>query len=90
MPIESVNLDGINDGVYRGSFTYGSFTYEVEVGIKGHNIEKIDVISNRDTKYARKAEGVIGRVLEKQSLDVNVVSGASTTSKALLKAIENA
>ncbi|KUO71031.1 MAG: hypothetical protein APF77_15145 [Clostridia bacterium BRH_c25] len=90
MTIENINMEEINDGVYRGSFAYGSYTYEVEVNIKDHRIGKIDVISNRDTEHAKKAESVISRILEKQSLDVDVVSGATTTSKALLKAIENA
>lgn len=33
---------------------------------------------------------IINRVLEKQSLDVDVVTGAIATSKGILKAIENA
>lgn len=90
MPIENVNLEEINDGTYRGDYSYGSYTYKVDVIVKAHKIEKIDVINNRDTSHAKKAEGVISRVLEKQSLNVDAVSGATTTSKALLKAIENA
>ncbi|AOT71241.1 FMN-binding protein [Geosporobacter ferrireducens] len=90
MPIENVDLNKINDGVYKGDFSYGSHTYKVEVSVIEHKLEKIDVISNRDSSHAKKAEGVISRILEEQSLDVDVVSGATTTSKALLKAVENA
>jgi uncharacterized protein with FMN-binding domain len=90
MKIEDVNLQKVNDGTYEGDYSYGSYTYELAVSVKAHKIEKIDVISNRDTSHAKKAEGVISRVLEKQSANVDAVSGATTTSKALLKAIENA
>jgi uncharacterized protein with FMN-binding domain len=36
------------------------------------------------------AEGVVKSILDQQKNDVDVVSGATTTSKALLKAVENA
>lgn len=90
MPIENVDLGKVQDGTYNGAYVYGSYTYEVQVAVKGHKIEKIDVVSNRDSSYAKKAEGVIDRVLEEQAVNVDAVSGATTTSKALLKAIENA
>jgi uncharacterized protein with FMN-binding domain len=89
MPIASVDLSTARDGTYRGSYSYGSFTYVVQTTVKSRHIETITVIKNRNTLYARKAEGVIPRVLEAQSPDVDAVTGATTTSKALLKAIEN-
>ena len=90
MPINEVDLSGVPDGSYKGDFTYGKFTYEVEAAVKDHRIENIGILKNRDTKHAKKAEGVIENVLKAQSLDVDTVTGATTTSKALLKAIENA
>jgi uncharacterized protein with FMN-binding domain len=45
---------------------------------------------NRTTKYARMAEAVVKNILDQQKNDVDVVSGATTTSKALLKTVENA
>lgn len=90
MPIQNINLANMDDGSYKGEYSYGSYTYQVEVQVKKNRIEDIHVIHNRDTSYAKKAEGVIHRVLGKQALDVNAVSGATTTSKALLKAMENA
>lgn len=88
--IENVNLQEIDDGIYRGSYTYGSYTYEVEVKVNDHKISEIDIVSNRDTSHSKKAEGIIIKVVEEQSLDVDIVAGATTTSKALLKSIENA
>lgn len=40
--------------------------------------------------YREVNESIISRVVENQSLKVDVVTGATVTSKALLKAIENA
>lgn len=90
MPINEVDLSRVSDGSYRGDFSYGGFTYEVEVSVKDHKIEGIEILRNRESKHAKKAEGVAEKVLEAQSLKVDAVTGATTTSKALLKAIENA
>ncbi len=90
MVIEDVDLNTIDDGVYNGSFEYGSFTYAVEVVMENHSIVQINVTSNRDSSHAKKAEEIISVVLNKQAINADAVSGATTTSKALLKAIENA
>ncbi len=89
MTINDIKLDTISDGVYHGNFTYGGFTYVTETVVKNHKIENINVIQNRKSKFAKKAEGVIPKILQGQTLKVDVVSGATTTSKAILKAIEN-
>ena len=91
MTINEVHLSAMNDGTYPGDFTYGGFTYKVEVVVRDRRIELINILHDRgDSDYARKAEGVIDRVIKAQSLQVDAVTGATTTSKALLKAIENA
>ena len=53
-------------------------------------LEKIEVLKNVNNEYSLKAEAVLDRVIADQSLKVDVISGATTTSKALLKALENA
>ncbi len=90
MPIETVDLADVEDGTFQGDFSYGGFTYEVAVAVKDHRIETIDILKNRDTKHAKQAAGVVSKVLSAQTVNVDVVTGATTTSKALLKAIENA
>jgi len=91
MNIREIELSRVKDGAFHGEFTYGNFTYAVEVVVQDHNIQRISILNNRgDSDYAKKAEGVTGRVIKAQSLKVDVVTGATTTSKALLKAIENA
>ena len=90
MPINHVDLAQVKDRTYPGTFTYGGFTYEVMVTVVNHGIKNITITKNRNTSHAQKAEGVMSRIMEQQKNDVDVVSGATTTSKALLKAVENA
>lgn len=90
LQISHVDIDSAQDGKYTGDYSYGGYTYEVEVEIKDRRIAKILIVSNRDTKHAKIAEEVIPVIVRKQQNNVDAMSGATTTSKALLKAIEKA
>ncbi len=89
MEIQNVDINGIRDGDYLGSFSYGGFKYEVKTIVGDHKIKDIMILHNRDTKYARRAEGVVSEIIKNQTPNVDVISGATTTSKVLMKAVEN-
>lgn len=55
--------------------------------LKGLHVE---VIANRKSNFAHFAEGVIPRVIKAQKANVDTITGAPTTSKCLLKAVESA
>jgi uncharacterized protein with FMN-binding domain len=90
MPINHIDLSKVRDGTYQGDFAYGGYDYQAEVTVAGHQIKGITVVKNRNTRQAKMAEGVVKRILDQQENDVDAVSGATTTSKALLKAVERA
>ncbi len=91
MPIESVDLSKVKDGSYQGSYSYNRSNFIVEVTVKNHKIEKIDILKAfTGTPYAVRAKAIIDTVITNQSLNVDVITGATTTSKAYLKSIENA
>ncbi|BFN38338.1 FMN-binding protein [Fidelibacter multiformis] len=90
MEIQPIPLQAIPDGRYEGRFTYSNFEYAVEVLVENHQITGIRVLQNRTSDYAKKAEGVLEKVVKEQKTNVEAVTGATTTSKALLKAVENA
>lgn len=89
MKIQNVDINEIRDGDYIGAFSYGGFKYEVKTIVVDHKIKDIVILHNRDTKHARRAEGVVSEILESQTPNVDAISGATTTSKALMKAVEN-
>jgi uncharacterized protein with FMN-binding domain len=88
--IKDIDLGKVADGRYAGEFSYSRTNCKVEVIVRDHRIEGINVLENGTSAYAKKAEGVISRVIEQNKTNVDVVSGATTTSKALLKAVEAA
>jgi uncharacterized protein with FMN-binding domain len=88
--INGMNLDRIEDGVYMASYVYNeAMGATVVVTVIDHQIEEI-VIQEHKTGLGRKAEQIVDRVIEKQSLRVDAISGATGSSKVILKAIENA
>lgn len=90
MEIVHVEPAFIPDGVYRGVASDGSFTYKVEVSVRGKAIVRVTALSSRPSPYARYAEGVFTRVMNNQSPAVDGITRATTSSKMLLKAVENA
>lgn len=87
MRIAMPDIAALADGTYAGSATDGSFIYKVKVGVASHKIVSVESLANRTTSYARLAEGVYPRVVRSQTVDVDAVTGATTTSRVLLKAI---
>ncbi len=89
LPISDVDLTKLDDGVYSGSYSTFPITAEVKVIIKDHQITKIDLVKHTNGQ-GQAAEVLPGRVVEAQSLDVDAITGATYSSKVILKAIENA
>lgn len=89
-PVPPVNLATVADGTYQGKETTGGFTYVVEVAVAQHKIARINILRNRPAVYPLLAAGVARKVMNAQRVNVDAVTGATTTSKALLLAIEDA
>ncbi|EKQ51558.1 MULTISPECIES: FMN-binding protein [unclassified Clostridium] len=89
LTISKVDLSKISDGVYIGSYDVDFIAAKVSVTVKSHKIENIDLLEHK-TDRGKPAEVITDRVVKAQSLQVDAVSGATNSSKTILKAIENA
>ncbi|HHX16422.1 MAG TPA: FMN-binding protein [Mollicutes bacterium] len=87
--IKEINLTQIEDGKYIGRYEVFPVAVEVEVAILDHKISKIKIIEHENGQGG-SAEVIIDKVIEKQSLEVDVIAGATYSSKVILKAIEDA
>ena len=89
MDIRNVNLNNVKDGEYIGSYSYGGFEYKVKTIVNDHKIMDIVILQNRGTRHAKRAAGVVAGIIQNQTPNVDAISGATTTSKAIMKAVEN-
>ncbi|MDR0909423.1 MAG: FMN-binding protein [Spirochaetaceae bacterium] len=78
------------DGVYRGSYKVGPVEAMVDVAIHDMVITGITIVKHNSSPIGKPAEAITQRIIEKQSLGVDAVSGATASSKAILKAVEEA
>lgn len=87
--ITEPTLSTIKDGTYKGSYSAFPVSVSVNVTIKDHQITAITILKH-DNGQGKPAEAIIEEVIDQQSLDVDVISGATYSSKVILKAIEDA
>jgi len=80
------------DGVYRGNYDLSGTPVDVtlDVTIQDHKIIGIKMVKHICSPIGKKAEKIIDQIITIQSLDVDAVSGATGSSIAIKKAVENA
>lgn len=78
------------DGIYEGSYRAGINKALVKVTIKDKKIVNIEILKHRAWK-GKKAEPIIpGRIIENQSTKVDVVTGATNSSRVIMNAVQKA
>ncbi len=85
----SLNLASVNDGSYEGSYSAGIVKATVRVKVENHAITDIDILKH-DNGKGKAAETITAAVIKSQSVQIDVITGATYSSKVILKAIENA
>lgn len=90
MQINNVDLNSLSDGTYRGSFRGYRWSNSVEVVIESNRIADIRITEKHRFHREELIQELTSRIIDEQSIDVDTVSGATVSSKAFLKAIENA
>jgi uncharacterized protein with FMN-binding domain len=82
----------LEDGFYEGTGTGYAGDITVMVEIKDHQIAGIEIVDVEadDAAFFNRAKGVIDKIIQNQSLDVDVVSGATYSSRGIISAVKNA
>jgi len=87
--ISKIDLSKVPDGSFTGTFDAIYVGAKVNVTVQNHRIMDIKIINHKNER-GQKAEVIPQKVVQSQSLQVDAVSGATNSSKVILKAIENA
>ncbi len=92
-PVVNDTLRGVKltDGIFEGSFSSWPNDATVKVTVKEGMITDIQVLHHFGSWIGRKAVPVIPqRIIEKQSVNVDAVTGATNSSRVIMHAVQNA
>lgn len=88
---EPMNLSRIPDGVYAGNASSWPNKAEVRVTMQEGRMTHIELIRYWASWIGKKAESVIPqKIIEKQSADVDAVTGATNSSRVIMHAVNDA
>ncbi len=86
---EEIDLSKIPDGTYEGEYDVNFIDVRVAVTVKDGAMTEIQLLKHENGR-GKPAEVIIGQMLEKQSVDVDAISGATNSSIVIRKAVEEA
>lgn len=79
------------DGTYYGTGKGFAGTMKVKVDISGGKIASISIVSTKDgDSYVKIASSLLDTIVEKQSTNVDTVSGATFSSRGIIAAVRSA
>ncbi|HEY8889014.1 MAG TPA: FMN-binding protein [Clostridium sp.] len=90
MIIKPIDVSQLENGVYKGIYNGGRWSNEVNVTIKDKKVTSIAIVKSVVFEKPEVSTELINEVIKKQNTNVDFIGGATVTSKAYLKSIENA
>lgn len=85
--VSNINFNTVQAGSYSGEYAANLVKVKVNVRVNEGRIKEI-TIDEHENCLGKKAEIITDKILEKQSLQVDIVSGATASSNAIKKAVE--
>lgn len=83
------DLTQIADGTFPGTCDNGLVKVRVEVEVQNREITEVKLLEH-DNGLGGAAEAITDTIVQQQSVEIDAVSGATMSSKTILKAVENA
>jgi uncharacterized protein with FMN-binding domain len=87
--INDINLVDVANGEYQGYAEVGPVKVDATVLVNDSEIVSI-VLNKHLNGLGKKAESIITKIIDQQSINVDSISGATASSVCTKKAIENA
>ncbi len=96
--LQDVSLAAVPDGVYEAAYTItpppGTMAankhVRVRVTVAGGRYQKVEVLEPTGLSGSKMAVALSDRIVESQKLSTDAISGATITSTAVLKAVQDA
>lgn len=84
-----IDMKQVEDGTYKASSGGGMVQVELEVEVKDHKIVNINLLKHECGK-GKPAESTIDEMVKNNTDDVDIVSGATASSKFIRNAVNKA
>ncbi|MCF7929111.1 MAG: FMN-binding protein [Spirochaetales bacterium] len=89
LEIKTPDLHSVEDGRWTGNWKAGPVSVEIALTVRSGRIESVE-LTEHDNWRGEAAEVLVDTIAAEQSLDVDTISGATISSKVILKAAEKA
>ena len=94
LPLNAVDFDKLSDGKYHGVYAGGMYGWrynECDVTVSSGKVSDIQLDASIDPNAVKWGINTLYQeVIQAQSLHVDVISGATLTTKGYLQCVENA
>jgi len=84
--VQNIDLAAIGDGEYFGDCDTGLVGARVRVVVENHRITEIELLEHKNGR-GEAAESLPDEIIREQRIDVDAVSGATSSSKVIQEAI---
>lgn len=94
LPIAAVDFSRLKNGTYVGEYAGGMYKWrvnKVQVTVASGKVKEIQLLDASEKEEKEPVHAALyNKIIEAQSLQVDTISGATLTSKAYLKGVEEA
>lgn len=87
MVVENVAFTQVKDGEYEGFYDLYLVNAKIMASVHNGKLNDIRIVEHKHGP-GYSGEAICNRVIEKQRLDVDAVSGSTASCKTILKAVE--
>lgn len=91
MKLEDVSIDvsKVKDGIYDGHSELGPVIVDVKVTVKKAKIIEVEII-NHQNGLGQSANAIVNEMLDKNTYEVDAISGATVSSEVIINAVNDA
>lgn len=86
--IFNINIAEIKNGIYQAEYDMDYVGITLSLEVKDGAVKDIRILNHKHQRGKKAEEVIPGRIIEKQSVQVDAVTGATNSSIAIMKAAE--
>lgn len=91
MKLEDVSIDvsKVEDGIYDGHSELGPVIVDVKVTVKKGKIIEVEIVKHQNG-LGQSANVIVNEMLDKNTYEVDAISGATVSSEVIINAVNDA